>query len=95
MLFGTGEIFIQLPLFAAGGLAFGTVYFWALRRHSGHFLGNASPWLGGAYALGRIVAATLAFFLVSRLGPIALLGAFLGFLAARTIAVIRMRRSHD
>lgn len=77
---------------AAGGLAFGIVYFAALRRSIDRFVQGAG-WVGPvALTAGRVAAAVILFGLVSRLGPAALLAAFLAFLAARGLAVRAARK---
>lgn len=95
MLADKSQYLVYFPLFAIAGFALGTVYFRVLGRQLDHFLGGGSPWRGAAYALGRIVVAALALAAAGRFGPVALLGASVGFLAARTAAVFKARRTHD
>jgi hypothetical protein len=75
------------------GTAFGLVYFAALRRTVDLYRANN----GGALApvgltLGRIAGAVIFLALAARLGAEPLIGAFLGFLVARAIAVGPVRR---
>jgi hypothetical protein len=77
---------------AAGGLAFGVLYFAALRRSIELFVHRAG-WVGpAALTVGRIAAAAMLFGLLSRLGPGAVLAGFLAFLAARGLAVRAARK---
>jgi N-ATPase, AtpR subunit len=72
---------------ALTGFAFGLVYFAALRRTVvGVAAGNGWLFLL-ALTLGRYGAAAIFLALVARLGAIPLLVAFLGFLAARAVAL--------
>ena len=86
---------IALPLFVAAGFALGYAYFRVLRRQADYFLDGESAWLGGGLALLRVAVAAAVFWGIAQFGVVALLGAFAGFLAARTALLIRMRRSHD
>jgi hypothetical protein len=80
------------PLFAVAGMAFGRAYFATLRR------GVAAYAAGGAvrgcvgWLLARLIAAALFFAFAVHWGAWPLLAAFLGFLAARWIAVRAARR---
>lgn len=78
---------------AVAGLAFGLVYFRALRRTT-DLLAGGGGWRGPiALTLIRIVGAVILFAMVARLGALPLLGAFIGLLAARTIALRGARRT--
>jgi hypothetical protein len=77
---------------AAGlGLLFGLVHFAALRR-TAELLGAGHRLAPSALTLGRLAGAIVFYGLVARLGALALLSAFLGFLLART-AALRAARS--
>ena len=74
------------------GAAFGLVYFAVLDR-TVVLLAAGRGWLGpAALTFGRIGAATILLSLIARLGAAPLLAAFLGFLAARAVALRVMRR---
>jgi F1F0 ATPase subunit 2 len=81
-----------VPLLAAAGFLLGTAYFAMLRR------GVRLSVAGGAWspymllALVRTVAAAIFFAFAVRWGVPALLAAFVGFLAARHLAVRAARR---
>ena len=79
-------------LAGAAGFAFGLAYFAMLRRNIAVFLGG-----GGLAAAGltvtRLAAAAAVFALAARLGALPLLGALLGFLAARFVALRAGRRA--
>lgn len=84
---------VTLVLAALAGLAGGLIYFQALRR-SIDSLANKSGWrTATALALMRFAGAALVAAVLARLGGAALLAGFLGFLAARQIAVHSVRRS--
>jgi hypothetical protein len=75
---------------AVGGLAFGLVYFAALRRTVDLF-GAGRRLAPAALTLGRLAGAISFFGLVARLGALPLLSAFVGFLLARTFALRAVR----
>lgn len=73
---------------AFAGFAFGVAYFIVLRRTVSLFTAGGG-WLPlSALTLGRLVAVTVFFTFVARLGAAPLLAAFLAFLLARA-AVLR------
>jgi len=76
-----------------GGVAFGLLYFAALRRAVDAYVVHRG-W-GGPLLLTalRLVGAAVAFGLAARLGAVVLLVAFLGFLAARAVALRNARRA--
>ncbi len=93
MIGATFASFAMLPLaMALTGAAFGLVYFAALDRTVA-LLAAGRGWLGpAALTFARIGAATLVLALIARLGAAPLLAAFLGFLAARAVALRARRR---
>jgi len=80
-------------LLAAGGLIFGWGYFAALRRGVVAYVAHNRAWRAVAWTLARLAAAVLFFGLAVRAGAWPFLAAFLGFLAARQIAVRAARRA--
>ncbi len=80
-------------LFAAAGLAFGWGYFAALRRGIDAYAVQGAVLQSLLWMLARLAAAALFFALAVRWGAWPLLAAFLGFLAARQIAVRTARRA--
>jgi hypothetical protein len=80
-------------LFAAGGLAFGWGYFAALRRGIDAFAAQGAVFKSLLWMLARLAAAALFFVFAVRWGAWPLVAAFLGFLAARQIAVRVARRA--
>lgn len=80
-------------LIAFAGLALGLVYFASLKRSVALFAGGKS-WLAAlALTLGRIGAAVALLYLAAKLGAVPLLGAFIGFLMARALALRAERRA--
>jgi hypothetical protein len=72
---------------ACAGLAFGLLYFAALRR-SVTLLAARRGWFGPlALTLGRIGAAAIFLGIAAKLGAGPLLAAFAGFLLARVLAL--------
>lgn len=83
---------LAIPLVAVAGFALGVVYFASLRRGV-HLAIARQAWLPCmAWGFLRIAAATLFFTFAVRWGLPALLAAFAGFLAARTLALRGARR---
>ena len=80
-------------LFAAGGLAFGWGYFASLRRGIDAYAAEGAVSQSLLWMLGRLAAAGVFFAFAVRWGAWPLLAAFLGFLAARQIAVRAVRRA--
>ena len=80
-------------LLATGGLIFGWGYFAALRRGIVAYVAHERGWRVVAWTLARVAAAALFFGFTVRWGAWSLLAAFLGFLAARQIAVRAARRA--
>jgi len=85
---------VAVPSAAAlAGLGFGLLYFLALRRTVDSYLGARGWLVPASLTLGRIVAAVALLALAAQLGAAALLCAFLGFLAARALALRTARRT--
>jgi hypothetical protein len=77
---------------AIAGLAFGLIYFQALRR-TVDFVAGGRGWLGPAgLTLARMAGAVILLTFMARLGAMPLLAGFLGFLLARAIALRMARR---
>lgn len=69
------------------GIAFGLAYFAALRR-TVTFLANGRGWFVPiALTLGRVGLAVVLLGLAAKLGAVALLATFVGFLIARTLSM--------
>lgn len=80
------------PLLATGGFALGMMYFASLRRGV-RLSVERHAWVRYVLsALARITAAALFFAFAVHWGAPALLAAFVGFLAARHLAVRAARR---
>lgn len=78
---------------ALAGLVFGLGYFRLVRWSVSQF-SNGGHWLAPTVlTLGRIAAAVGLLALAAQLGAGPLLGAFIGFLLARTIALRGARRT--
>lgn len=69
------------------GIAFGVVYFTALRRSVSLYCAGGSRLGLVALTLGRLAAAALLLGLAAGLGALPLLAALLGFLIARVMAL--------
>ena len=77
---------------AAAGLTVGLSYF-ALLRRTVQLYGSGHIHLASvALTLARLVGAAVFLAFAARLGATSLLAAFLGFLAARSVALRRARR---
>jgi hypothetical protein len=72
---------------AAAGFAFGLVYFAALGRTVALFSAGCGWFRPLAFTLGRITAAAILLGFAAKLGAVALLAAFAGFLLARSLAL--------
>jgi hypothetical protein len=77
---------VPTVIMGPAGTAFGLAYFTAYRAN------NQSALAPVAFTLGRIAGAVIFLALAARLGAEPLIGAFLGFLVARAIAVRPARR---
>lgn len=75
----------------AAGLAFGAVYFAALRGSVAHHGMCGRAVRTAAAAVGRILAAAAFFTAAARFGALPLLTSLLGFLIARTFVVRAVR----
>lgn len=83
---------IELMLvMALAGLILGFAYFVALRRTISLFVGGRG-WFGPVVlTVGRLAVMAVALTVAARLGAMPLLAAFVGFLAARFVAVRAVR----
>ena len=90
-----GTILASVPLglaMAVAGIAFGLVYFAALRRTS-VLLATGSGWMAPlTFTASRIGGVIVFFALAAKLGAAPLVVAFAGFLAARAIAIRYVQR---
>ncbi|HVC30772.1 MAG TPA: hypothetical protein VND24_06265 [Steroidobacteraceae bacterium] len=82
-----------VALFAASGIAFGWSYFMALRRGVAACAANGFFRRCVGWLLARLAAAVLFFGSVAHWGAWPLAAAFLGFLAARQVAILAARRA--
>jgi hypothetical protein len=78
---------------AAAGLAFGLIYFAALRRAVDLFVTGGGRLIRSALMLARFGTAAVLFTSAVKVGPLPLLASFLGFLLARKIALRGVRRA--
>ena len=76
----------------AGGLLLGAAYFAVLRATVGFLSSGPGRLTPPALTLGRLVGAALFFAAAARFGALPLLGAFFGFLVARSVALRWARR---
>ena len=91
-----GTLDVDWPLvveMAIAGLVLGLAYFAALRRTAALLGAGGSRLRPLLLTLVRVAGAALAFVFAARLGAPPLLAAFLGFLAARALALRWVRRS--
>ena len=72
------------------GALFGAGYFTALRLNVERYLSGRSPGPAVALHLGRLLLAGVGFALIAQAGAVPLLGALVGFLLARSVA-LRLR----
>lgn len=78
---------------AVAGILLGFIYFACLRRTVALFAGGGG-WAGpAALTLARFGVAVVVLGFIARLGAVAILAAFLGFLIARTIALRQAQRA--
>jgi hypothetical protein len=76
---------------AAAGFVVGLAYFAALRRTTAALAGSGGWRTPAALTVGRVAAALVFLFVAAKLGAVALLAAFAGFLAARAAALRAVR----
>ena len=79
-------------LFPAMGAALGWGYFAALRHGVKLYVTRGAALKGSYWMLARLAGAAVFFAFAARFGAWPLLGAFIGFLAARQIAIGGVRR---
>ncbi|GHD57800.1 hypothetical protein GCM10017083_39710 [Thalassobaculum fulvum] len=83
----TVQTAVELLVAGVAGFGLGRLYFMAVRR-TAELYGSASDWrLPVVLTAGRVLAAAAGFALAAQFGAGPLLAAFLGFLAARRLAV--------
>ncbi len=84
---------IPAAIMGSAATAFGLAYFttlrWTVDLYCANYGGALAP---VALTLGRIVGAVIFLAFAARFGAEPLIGAFLGFLVARAIAVRSVRR---
>jgi F1F0 ATPase subunit 2 len=80
-MLGAGAPFVLL------GALLGAGYFAALRRNVERYLSGQQPGPAVAFHLGRLLVAGVGFVLIAQAGAPPLLGALLGFLLARWLAL--------
>jgi NhaP-type Na+/H+ or K+/H+ antiporter len=84
---------LLLLILLPAGFALGLLYFEALRRTVKRITAR-DGWRGAiALTAGRVVALIAVLAVAARLGAMALLVTFAGFLLARTVALYRSRRT--
>jgi hypothetical protein len=79
-------------LFAIAGLAFGWAYFAALRGTIDVYVAGQRRFVPAILTLARIAGATVFLAVAVQFGARPLLTAFLGFIAARVLALHAARR---
>jgi F1-F0 ATPase (N-ATPase) AtpR subunit len=77
----------------AAGFAVGLAYFAALKRTVKLFGSGGGRLMAAALIIGRLAGMAVFLGLAAMLGAVPLLSAFLGFLAARAVAVRAVRRA--
>jgi len=83
----TVQTAVQLLVAGIAGFGLGRLYFMAVRR-TAELYGSAGDWrLPVVLTAGRVLAAAAGFALAAQFGAGPLLAAFLGFLAARRLAL--------
>lgn len=89
----TPSTVLLLLAMAAGGLAFGLIYFATLRWTTEALGTGKGRQRAIVLSVGRVAAAVALFAGAVQLGAAALLATFAGFLLARAVMVRRARRS--
>lgn len=80
-------------MMASAGLAFGLVYFTALKRSVAIFAAGSGFLAPLALTVARFAAAVAFLGMAAKLGAAALLAAFIGFLLARSVVLRLAQRS--
>jgi hypothetical protein len=78
-------------VFVVAGLGFGLAYFAVLQRSVHNYIAGSGQLLAAALTLGRFAVAALFFGFAARVGALQALAAFIGFLAARALALYAVR----
>jgi hypothetical protein len=76
-----------------GGVAFGCAYFAVLRRTVDLYAAGHGLFVPALLTVSRLATAILFLGVAARIGALSLLLAFLGFLVARTIALLTAQRA--
>ena len=84
---------VQASAMAVAGLTLGLCYFALLRRTVGLYGSGCRGLAPVALTVARLAGATVFFAFAARLGALSLLAVFVGFLAARMIALRGARRA--
>ena len=84
---GLTEVLRDGAPFVLIGALLGAGYFVALRLNIEHYVSGRSLGLAVALHLGRVLLAAVGFALIAPSGAVALLGALVGFLLARALAL--------
>lgn len=84
---GLTEVLRDGAPFVLIGALFGAAYFAALRLNIEHYVSGRLLGPAVALHLGRVLLAAGGFALIAPSGAVALLGALLGFLLARSLAL--------
>jgi hypothetical protein len=90
---GSINLITLAATWAATGLMLGAAYFAAVRRTVELFAASGSRWMPVALTFARLIGATLFLAVAGQFGATPLLGAFLGFLVARAVALRRAKRA--
>ncbi len=85
--------FAALAAWTTGGLLLGAAYFAALRWTVDLFSAGSGRAMPAALTLGRLAGAAVFLAVAARFGALPLLGAFVGFLVARSVALRFTRRA--
>lgn len=91
----THDVLASLLAMALGGAGFavGLAYFAALKWTVRLYGSPDGSFAAAALTIGRLVGVAILLVLAAKLGAVALLAAFLGFLVARSVALHRARRA--
>jgi hypothetical protein len=88
---GASAAVLSLAMAMPLGIGLGLLYFTAVHRTAQACLARGVGAHMLVLTLARVTLAATAFILLAHLGSVVLLGAFVGFLTARTICIRRYR----